>query len=303
MPPPIEAPASDPAVDSAASGETGELKPEDFELEGLEEPNDPLEPINRVSFKVFWTIDRFAIRPAAMVYRAVVPKPLRDGARNAMTNLSEPLVFANDVLQLRPKRALKSLGRFVINSIFGFAGLFDVAKRKPFNIEYHYNTLGSTLGYHGVKPGPYLYFPIGAPLTGPTTLRDVVDYAQGFIWPRPVGFPFDQGEYDLSTTVVGGLGDREANDAELKAMFSDAIDKYATFRANFLQNRQGEIEALKAKDGEALKGPEFDDPLANPDPGADPAPAAPLPADPVSAEPAPNAPQPADPLPGEPAAP
>jgi phospholipid-binding lipoprotein MlaA len=103
---------------------------------------------------------------------------------------------------------------------------------------------------------------------GPTTLRDLVDYGQGFVWPEPVGFPFDQGEYDLATTVVGGVGDREANDAELKAMFSDSIDKYASFRSNFLQNRQGEIEVLKARDGEEPKGSEFADPLADPDPEA-----------------------------------
>jgi phospholipid-binding lipoprotein MlaA len=114
------APSPDPAVPPSSSASTpAPTDDTDFEIDGLEKPNDPLEPINRFSFKLFWAIDAIAIRPAAMVYRNVVPKPLRDGARNAMTNLSEPLVFANDVLQLRPKRALKSLGRFLINSVFG----------------------------------------------------------------------------------------------------------------------------------------------------------------------------------------
>ncbi len=62
------------------------------------------------------------------------------------------------------------------------APVFDIAKRKPFNIEYHYNTLGSTLGYYGVGPGPYLFLPLGSPIgTGPTTLRDMVDWPQGLL--------------------------------------------------------------------------------------------------------------------------
>ncbi len=261
---------SDPEPQSAAPAEppvateTATTDPQDFAIDEIKPANDPLEPINRISFKVFWTLDKFVIRPAALLYRTIVPDPLRDAARNAMTNLSEPIVLANDILQLRPKRALRTLARFLIKSTLGLGGLVDAAKRKPFNIPFHYNTFGRTLGYYGVKPGPYLFFPIGAPIIGPTTLRDIADYPQGLLWPGKVGFPFDQGEYDLSTTIVGGLGDRERNDAELKAMFGDAIDKYATFRANFLQNLQGEIDTLKAKDGEVPKGRELDDPLSDP---------------------------------------
>ena len=104
-----------------------------------------------------------------------------------LTNLSEPITFANDLLQLRPKRALKTLVRFLINSTIGLAGVFDIAKRKPFNIEYHYNTLGSTLGYYGVGPGPFLFLPLGSPIgSGPTTLRDMVDWPQGLLLSKGV---------------------------------------------------------------------------------------------------------------------
>ena len=261
-------PAQTPADATAAAND------DDFLGDEIAKPGDPFEPINRLSFDLFWAIDRIAIRPAAMAYRTVVPKPLRDGAHNALTNLSEPLVFANDILQLKPKRALKTLARFVINTAIGLGGLFDIAKREPFKIEYHYNSLGSTLGVWGVGPGPYLFLPIGAPIAGPTTLRDIADWPQRLLFPKKVDSRFDSDAFNYTTTVAGGLDERERNDAELQAMFSGAIDKYATFRANFLQNRAGEIAALKANEGEAPKSSELDDPLTDPAREA-PAPAAP----------------------------
>ena len=268
-PPP--APAQSPVDAAVATDATAAANDDDFLAGEIVKPDDPFEPVNRLSFDLFWAIDRIAIRPAAMAYRAVVPKPLRDGARNALNNLGEPLVFANDILQLKPKRALKTLARFVINTAIGLGGLFDIAKREPFKIEYHYNSLGTTLGVWGIGPGPYLFLPIGAPIVGPTTLRDLADWPQGLLYPKKIDRRFDSDAFNYSTTVVGGLDERERNDAELQAMFSDAIDKYATFRANFLQNRAGEIAALKANEGEAPKASELDDPLTDPAGEAPPA--------------------------------
>ncbi len=105
-----------------------------------------------------------------MVYKAVVPRPARDGARNAIANVTAPVVFVNDLLQLRPLRALRTLGRFLINSTIGAFGLFDIAQRKPFNLPRRTNSFGNTLGYYGIGPVMYLYLPV----LGPTTLRDTI---------------------------------------------------------------------------------------------------------------------------------
>ena len=43
------------------------------------------------------------------------------------TNLHEPIVLANDVLQGNGNKAARTLGRIVINSTVGLAGLVDVA--------------------------------------------------------------------------------------------------------------------------------------------------------------------------------
>jgi phospholipid-binding lipoprotein MlaA len=276
-PPVVSSPAtSEPTTSEPIPGE------DDFLTEELKKQDDPLEGFNRLTFKLFWAGDKILIRPVAMAWRAVVPKPLRDGAGNALSNLQEPVVFGNDLLQLRPKRALRTLARFLINTTLGLGGLFDVAKKKPFNIKYHANGIGSTLGYYGVKPGPYLFL-IYFPTTGPTTLRDLLDFPQGWLLPKGIGHPFNTTAFDLSSQAVEGLNERERQDAEIKAMFSDAVDRYATFRTNFLQNREGEIAELKAKDGEEPKGTELVDPLQ------DPAPAPSISAPPTAA--------PADPLP------
>ncbi len=267
-------PAAEPDAGAETSSPVAANYPADDPLLAeIKLPDDPLEGFNRISFGFSWAVDKVVIRPLAMTYRHVVPKPARDGARNALDNVAEPLVFANDLLQLKPKRALRTLGRFIINSTIGVFGLFDIAKRKPFNLPRRVNTFGDTLGYYGVGPGPYIYIPI----LGPTTLRDVADNAQGFAWPGPAGSPFDRTDYAIATTAIDGIDRRERTDDEIEAMFRNSIDKYASFRANYLQDRQGEIEALKAKDGEDAANPAFDDPLTDP---AVSSPVAPEPADP-----------------------
>ncbi len=269
--PPVEAIPDPLASDPAATASATE---DDPALDEIELPGDPLEFFNRPSFAVSMAIDKVLIRPAALAYRAVVPKPARDGARNVLTNLREPLVFANDILQLRPKRAIRTLGRFLINTLIGVGGLFDLARRKPFNLPHRDNSVGDTLGYYGIGPGPYLYIPV----LGPTTLRDMAGgYADGYSHPRLLGNivhpnkntsvlanEIDFGPFGIPMTIVSGLDQRERNDDELNALLNDSIDKYATFRSSFLQDRQGEIEALKAKDGEAPATSGMDDPLVDP---------------------------------------
>ena len=208
-------------------------------------PGDPLEDFNRASYKFSMDVDKAVLRPVALGYRHVVPRPARDGVRNLLSNIGEPLVFVNDVLQLKIGRAVKTLGRFVINSTIGLAGLFDNAKRKPFNLPHHNNSLGDTLGFYGVGPGPYLYLPI----LGPTTLRDAVAaQLQGMLLPQISRTPFRLREYVISTSIVGGLDQRAEAEEDLRTILADSVDPYATMRSLVLQDRAGEIEALKSGD-------------------------------------------------------
>jgi phospholipid-binding lipoprotein MlaA len=126
--------------------------------------------MNRVFYAINQPIDRFIFRPPAMVYKAVVPRPAREGVRNALSNIYSPVTFLNDVVQLRPKRALNTLGRFLINSTLGIGGLFDIAKRKPFHLQGHTNSFSNSLAMLGMTSGPYLYLPF----IGPSSFRDML---------------------------------------------------------------------------------------------------------------------------------
>jgi len=262
-------------------------------------PEDPLVGFNRFSYKISQPIDRFIFRPVAMAYYHFVPGPVRDGARNFLDNLYMSQVLANDILQLRPKRVVHTVARFLINTTLGIGGIFDIAKRKPFHLPAHPNSLGDTLGYYGVRPGPYVYLPI----VGPSTFRDLVgSVGDAFTQPLVLNSVTDSETfetrhhhirtratsaytlttYGVAAFIVGGLDKRSRVDGELQALKAQSVDPYAAMRSAFLQDRAGEIAALKAHgngvpgDAGALTGvPAFDDPLDDPAAtGAQPAPAA-----------------------------
>jgi phospholipid-binding lipoprotein MlaA len=81
-------------------------------------------------------------------------------------NLTEFRNFTNSVLQLKPESAGRAVLRFVINVMFGFGGLYDIATAK--GIPQQPEDFGETLGHWGAGPGPYLVIP----LLGPSNLRD-----------------------------------------------------------------------------------------------------------------------------------
>ncbi|MFX6258432.1 MlaA family lipoprotein, partial [Acinetobacter baumannii] len=88
------------------------------------------------------------------------PVPVRSGIRNFLYNLREPIVFVNFLLQHKAGKAAETLGRFVVNSTVGVGGLFDMAKRRPIHLPRRPNGFADTLGFYGVKPGPFLFLPL-----------------------------------------------------------------------------------------------------------------------------------------------
>lgn len=247
---------------------------------------DPWEGFNRAMFRLNRGFDRAVFRPVAFAYKAVVPKPVRGGLRHFFSNLTEPIVFLNDLLQLKPKRAIKTFARFLINSTAGIGGLLDLAKDD--GLPHRDNGFGNTLARYGVKPGPYVFLPF----FGPSTLRDFVGaQGDGLVLPLGVGKPFDRLEYQVPRGVFGGLDLRVESDAQLKALLDGAADPYATLRSVYLQNRALEVAEVR---GEATASP-LDDPLADPlaDPEAKPSDGTPPAAEPT----APSDAAPADPVP------
>jgi phospholipid-binding lipoprotein MlaA len=142
-------------------------------------PDDPLEPMNRRFYVVDRTVGQAIIRRVRILDAAPPHSHAAlEAARNLLNNLDEPTTAANDLLQRKFGRALKSAVRFVINSTVGLAGIRDVASRM--GLKRRPNTLDRTLASYGAPAGPYLYLPIA----GPTTLRAAVGaLAQSYFYP------------------------------------------------------------------------------------------------------------------------
>lgn len=205
---------------------------------------DPLQGINTQSFAIVQSVDEAVAAPIARAYRRTLPSPVRSGVQNALGNLQEPVVALNYLLQLKPGKSGETLGRFAINSTIGIAGLLDVAKRRPFNLPQRRNGFGHTLGYYGVKPGPYLYLP----LMGPTTVRDLVGRLGDLaVLPTAVGRPFNDPAFVLPTTTVRLIDERAEADGAIRAVREGAADPYAAVRADYLRTRQAEIDALRGR--------------------------------------------------------
>ena len=54
----------------------------------FQQANDPLEPTNRVLYKVNTALDDYVLRPAAVAYRDALPQPVRNAIHNQLNNLA-----------------------------------------------------------------------------------------------------------------------------------------------------------------------------------------------------------------------
>lgn len=207
-------------------------------------PGDPLARVNELSFGATQAIDKAVIGPISMGYTKIVPAPVRDGVGNFLSNLQEIDVCLNFVLQHKFGKAVETAGRFVINTTLGLGGLFDVAKRRPFHLPRRSNGFGDTMGFYGVRPGPYLFLPI----MGATTLRDLLGRTlDRMVVPTTLGTPFNTRGFTIPATV-GTTLDTRANFDEQLRIFRASNNPYAARRDFYLARRQAEIDHLRGKD-------------------------------------------------------
>jgi phospholipid-binding lipoprotein MlaA len=208
-------------------------------LAEFRETNDPIEPTNRVLYEVHDGIDRYVLEPVARGYRAVVPQPVRTGVRNVLGNLRSPVILANDMLQGEPRRAGDTLGRFVINSTLGVAGIFDVAN-SWFGVRGHTEDFGQTFARWGMGEGGYIFIPV----LGPSNPRDLAGFGVGivadpFFW-FGQGLAVDALAYSRTGATV--VDTREGLIEPIDDLRRSSIDPYATLRSVYRQRRQYEID-------------------------------------------------------------
>lgn len=221
--------------------------------EGAGEEYDPWEPMNTNVFEFNRQLDRFVLKPVAKGYNFVVPDLVQVGISNIFSNLRFGPRFLNNVFQGKLKGAGIEVGRFLINSTVGLAGFFDLAKHV--DLVTPEEDLGQTLGFYGVKPGPYLVLP----LLQPFTVRDLVGYV-GDIFLNPInwlvvpiievdGVPSVVAHKDrtmasliqIGARVVNIVNERSRNLETYQGVEEATLDLYTAVRNAYLQKRAQEI--------------------------------------------------------------
>jgi len=232
----------EPAVASppAASGtEVSDSFEDPFSEEGLElEVTDPIETFNR---GMFWFNDKlyfYLFKPVARAYR-VVPEPARVSVGNFFSNLATPVRLVNCLLQLKFRETGTELGRFVVNSTVGLAGLFDPAK-SWLDWEEQSEDFGQTLGHYGAGEGIYLVLPV----FGPSDIRDGIGLV-GDYFVHPVTSPYYVKLNNWEVMALSGferINKLSLDKDTYEGIKRDSLDPYLFVRNSFLQFRRAKIK-------------------------------------------------------------
>jgi phospholipid-binding lipoprotein MlaA len=204
---------------------------------GERDPRDPLEPVNRAVFEFNDTVDRFAFKPVAEAYNFVLPDFVRTGIRNFFSNLRDPWIGVNNLLQGKVDEGLSDLFRFIANSTFGLAGLTDIAT--DMGMEKHNEDFGQTLGRWGLEPGWYLVLPI----LGPSSARDTVGLvADGYAYlPWRIPTDMDWNHYVAwrnGLTILDTINIRANLLGTSNLLEEAALDRYSFIRNAYFQRRR-----------------------------------------------------------------
>lgn len=234
---------------------------------------DPYEGFNRKVYALNKGLDRYALLPAAKAYRLGTPAAARRAVAGGLSNLDEPLSFINSGLQAKPKAAGRTLARLLVNTIFGVAGIVDVAT--DWGLPEQKEDFGQTFAVWGIKSGPFLMLPF----FGPSTFRDGVGLGIEFV-ADPVPYVRNRITHWRFVNTIEQFGLKALNlrsnliDAGADSVLAGSLDEYATVRSAYLQRRQSQIYDGSPPD----EAEPADAPLA---PGAVPAPPAAPPPTPV----------------------
>lgn len=214
---------------------------------------DPLEGWNRGVYGFNNAVDGAVLEPVAKGYRAVTNEPIRGGVSNFLSNLNQPVVFVNTVLQGKPEASLDTVGRFLLNSTVGIAGVFDPASAA--GVPKHREDFGQTLGVWGVPNGAYLMLPF----MGPSNVRDAlgsgVDRAfDPLTWTQFEG----DTEFRVATGVIGAISARERLIEQIQVL-NEQPEPYVALRRNYTQQRNAAIRDGQIEQDPFANLPDFDD--------------------------------------------
>lgn len=196
-------------------------------------PKDPYENFNRAMFRFNDAIDQTALKPAAVIYKSVLPSFVQTGVGNFFGNLADVWTGANNLLQGKGEAGMLDFTRVMINSSLGLLGVLDIGSEA--GLPKHNEDFGQTLGSWGVRSGPYLMLP----LLGPSTARDASGLPLDFVAdPWHYMYPVYQRNLGTATRVV----DKRAALLDATDLLEEAaLDRYEFVRDSFLQQRDSKV--------------------------------------------------------------
>ncbi|MBF0424262.1 MAG: VacJ family lipoprotein [Magnetococcales bacterium] len=197
--------------------------------------SDPLEPWNRAVFTFNDKASEWVLEPVATGYQAIIPEGGRIAVRNFFHNLKAPIYVTNALLQGKGGVAGEELGRFVINTTLGVAGLFDVASLH-FNLHSSESDLGQTLGRYGIGNGPYVVWPV----FGPSNARDSVgEIGDAFL--DPLNYKPDDFWDRLAIRTFAKVNEISLRLEEFQTLRTATLDPYIAVRSGYVQRRQEKV--------------------------------------------------------------
>ncbi|MHB8828186.1 MAG: MlaA family lipoprotein [Syntrophales bacterium] len=201
---------------------------------------DPLEPFNRAMFQFNDKLYFWVLKPVARAYKNVVHEDVRAVVKNFFSNAAFPVRFVNCLLQANLTGALSEVGRFALNTLVGFGGLFDPASDKEINLARHGEDFGQTLGLYGIGHGFYIHWP----LFGPSSPRDTIGMA-GDSFLNPFSY-LDQWYETAGVSAYDRINETSFSIGDYEALKQAAIDPYVSVRDAYVQYR---FNKVKRRDG------------------------------------------------------
>ena len=211
-------------------------RPSQPPLDAAIEEYDPWESFNEAMFTFNRNLDNYVLKPAAQAYNFVVPDELQQMIDRGFDNIRVVPRVVNNLLQAKWAGAGREIARFLINSVVGIGGLWDMAKQE-WGIERSKEDFGQTLGVWGAGPGPYLILPFLPPMT----IRDGIGTAvDGAMDPLSYFLPFIWERFAMKAGDI--VNDRSLNLELFEGVEETTVDLYTAVRNAYLQRRARQIK-------------------------------------------------------------
>jgi phospholipid-binding lipoprotein MlaA len=198
---------------------------------------DPLYYWNKSMYHLNDRLYFWVLKPVTRGYKAVTPQFFRTGVNNFFNNLGAPVRFGNNLLQGKSEAAGIELGRFMVNTVAGGLGFWDVARTEPpLRDVPNKEDMGQTLGVWGVGNGFYIVWPV----LGPSTLRDTVGrFGDSPLYPM---FYVDSTAIVIAAQALDQVNGLSFRLGDYESLKESALDPYTAIRDAYIQYRLEQIK-------------------------------------------------------------